>query len=44
MTEKISRREFMIRSAATAAAAGAPVPALAQNIVTDAAATRLKWS
>ncbi|HVJ25393.1 MAG TPA: molybdopterin-dependent oxidoreductase, partial [Burkholderiales bacterium] len=44
MSEKISRREFMIRSAATAAAAGAPVPAFAQNIVTDAAATKLKWS
>jgi len=44
MTSKISRRQFMIRSAATAAAAGAPVPALAQNIVTDAAATKLKWS
>src|SRR6185436_10819776 len=44
MTQKISRRQFMIRSAATAAAAGAPVPALAQNIITDAAATKLKWS
>jgi nitrate reductase NapA len=44
MTEKITRREFMIRSAATAAAAGAPLPLAAQNIVTDAKSTALKWS
>jgi nitrate reductase (cytochrome) len=44
MTEKITRREFMIRSAATAAASGAPLPLAAQNIITDASATRLKWS
>src|SRR5688500_1005154 len=44
MHEKVSRRQFMIRSAAAAAAAGAPLPLAAQNIVTDAAATKLKWS
>src|SRR5215208_5755207 len=45
MTSKISRRQFMIRSAGAAGGAVAlPLPALGQNIVTDAAATRLKWS
>jgi nitrate reductase NapA len=44
MPRKVSRRQFMIRSAAAAAAAGAPVPALAQNIITDARSSTLKWS
>ncbi|MCD6043349.1 MAG: napA [Burkholderiales bacterium] len=40
--EKVSRRQFMIRTAG-AAGAGAAFPALGQ-IVTEASATRLKWS
>ena len=44
MTEKISRREFMIRSAASSAALGAPLPLAATNIVTDAKSAQLKWS
>ena len=42
MSEKISRRQFIVRSAGAAGAVA--LPALGQNIVTDAAATRLKWS
>lgn len=44
MSPKVTRRQFMIRSAAAAAAAGAPVPALAQNVITDARSSTLKWS
>jgi nitrate reductase NapA len=44
MTEKITRREFMIRSVAATAATGVALPAAAQDIVTDAKATQLKWS
>ena len=44
MTEKITRREFMIRSVAATAATGVTLPAAAQDIVTDAKATQLKWS
>ena len=42
----ISRRDFMRRSAASAAAAvaGVALPAGAQNVVTDAEAAQLKWS
>ena len=43
MTQKVSRRQFMIRSAGAAGGAVA-LPVLGQNIVTDAAATKLKWS
>jgi len=43
MSEKISRRQFIVRSAGAAGGAVA-LPALGQNIVTDAAATKLKWS
>ncbi|HET7809968.1 MAG TPA: periplasmic nitrate reductase subunit alpha [Steroidobacteraceae bacterium] len=41
-----SRREFIKQTAAAAAAAaaGIPLPAGAQNLVTDRAATELKWS
>ncbi len=41
-----SRREFIKQTAAAAAAAaaGIPLPAHAQNLVTDRAATQLKWS
>ena len=42
MTGKVTRREFMLSSAA--AAAGAALPLHAQNIVTDATAATLKWS
>jgi nitrate reductase NapA len=44
MSDAINRREFMKRSAAAATVAGAPLPALSQNIVTQADAARLKWS
>src|SRR5688500_5244078 len=44
MTEKITRRQFMIRSAATTAALGAPLPVAATNVVTEAKASHLKWS
>ncbi len=44
MTEKINRRQFMLRSAAAGAALGAPLPAAAQNIVTNAQSSALKWS
>ena len=46
MTEKITRRQFILRSAASAAAGtgGALRPAQAQNIVTDAKQAQLKWS
>src|SRR5687767_1810412 len=44
MTEKITRCEFMIRSVAATAATGVTLPAAAQDIVTDAKATQLKWS
>ena len=46
MTEKINRRQFILRSAASAAAGagGALLPAQAQNIVTDARQSQLKWS
>jgi nitrate reductase (cytochrome) len=44
MAVMTTRRQFLIRSAAATAAAGAPVPALATNIVTDARQSRLKWS
>src|SRR5688572_22296896 len=44
MTEKITRREFMMRSAAATAATGIALPASAQNVVTDAKASQLKWS
>src|SRR5688500_15616358 len=43
MSHKVSRRQFMIRSAGAAGAAVA-LRALCQNIVTDAAATKRKWS
>src|SRR5688500_2319603 len=43
MSHKVSRRQFMIRSAGAAGGAVA-LPVLGQNIVTDAAATKLKWS
>ena len=41
-----SRRDFMKHTAAAtaAAAAGITLPASAQNLVTDRAATELKWS
>src|SRR5687767_15402720 len=42
MTEKITRREFMLSSAA--AAAGMALPVEAQNVVTNAEAATLKWS
>jgi hypothetical protein len=43
MAEKITRREFVIRSAgaAVAAGSGALLPAQAQNVVTNADAARL---
>ncbi|MCW8139822.1 MAG: molybdopterin-dependent oxidoreductase [Planctomycetota bacterium] len=43
---KITRRAFVKQSAAAAAAAvaGVPLPGAAQNVVTDAAFTRMKWS
>jgi len=43
---KITRRTFVKQSAAAAAAAvaGVPLPGVAQNVVTDASLTRLKWS
>src|SRR5688500_12782744 len=41
---KLTRREFMVRSAAATAGAAASLPAAAQNVVLDAKATRLKWS
>ena len=43
---KITRRAFVKQSAAAAAAAvaGVPLPGTAQNVVTDASLTRLKWS
>ncbi len=43
---KITRRTFVKQSAAAAAAAvaGVPLPGAAQNVVTDASLTRLKWS
>jgi nitrate reductase NapA len=43
---KITRRTFVKQSAAAAAAAVAqvPLPGAAQNVVTDAAFTRMKWS
>src|SRR5688572_25704890 len=41
-TEKLTRRQFMLTSAA--AGAGAALPAFSQNVVTNAEATRLKWS
>ena len=43
---KITRRTFVKQSAAAAAAAIAqvPLPGAAQNVVTDAAFTRMKWS
>ena len=44
MTDKITRRQFMMRSAATGAALGAPLPLAAQNIITDARSSALKWS
>ena len=44
MGNRITRRQFMIRSAASAAAAGVPLGAGAQNVVTDAKASQLKWS
>jgi len=44
MGENITRREFIIRSAAGAAAAGTALPGAAQNIVADAKASRLTWS
>ena len=44
MTHPVTRREFLKRSAASATVAGAPLPALAQNIVTNADAAKLKWS
>ena len=44
MTEKITRRQFMARSAATGAALGAPLPLAAQNLITDASSSALKWS
>ena len=44
MTEKLTRRQFMVRSAATGAALGAPLPLAAQNIITDARSSALKWS
>jgi nitrate reductase NapA len=46
MNEKITRRQFILRSAASAAggAGGALLPAQAQNIVTDARLSQLKWS
>ncbi len=44
MGESITRREFIIRTAAGAAAAGTALPGAAQNIVADAKASRLTWS
>ena len=44
MKEGITRRDFLIRSAAATAAAGTSLPAAATNIVTDAKASQLKWS
>src|SRR4030095_15098161 len=43
---KLTRREFIRQSAATATAAvaGIPLPAGAGNIVTDSDYTKLKWS
>jgi nitrate reductase (cytochrome) len=43
---KVSRREFVKRTAAAtaAAAAGIALPAESQNLVTDAELTKLKWS
>ena len=43
---KVSRREFVKRTAAAtaAAAAGLALPAESQNLVTDAELTKLKWS
>src|SRR5687768_14770499 len=43
MTEKITRREFIIRSAG-AAASGMSLPVAASNVVTDAKLSQLKWS
>jgi len=44
MTEKITRRDFLVRTAAATAAAGTSLPAAATNVVTDARAAQLKWS
>jgi nitrate reductase NapA len=44
MAENITRREFLIRSAAASAATGVSLPATAQNIVADAKLSKLKWS
>src|SRR6185369_1493936 len=46
MNQKITRRQFILRSAGSAAAGagGALLPAQAQNIVTDARQSQLKWS
>src|SRR5262249_17666112 len=43
MSTKITRRQFILRSAG-AGAGGALLPAQAQNIVTDARQSQLKWS
>jgi len=40
---KLTRREFIKQSAATAAAVGIPLESAAQNIITDASPTQLKW-
>lgn len=39
-----TRRDFMVRSAATAAASALPLDALTQQPITEAEAARLKWS
>ncbi|HEY0663349.1 MAG TPA: molybdopterin-dependent oxidoreductase, partial [Thiobacillaceae bacterium] len=46
MPDNVTRRQFILRSAASVAAGAgsALIPAHASNIVTDAKATRLKWS
>src|SRR5688572_9312443 len=43
---RITRRDFMKKSGAAVAAAGFPAvePALAQNVITEAEAAKLKWS
>ncbi len=40
----ITRRDFIKRTGAAAAAAGLPAPATAQTVVTEAEAAKLKWS
>jgi nitrate reductase (cytochrome) len=44
MSGNITRRQFIIRTAAATTSAAAPLPVLATNIVTEAKAAKLTWS